>query len=430
MKNRLANLLFKKEPKTIQSTSFKTAVQEVIKSKDGGSVHIYRVDPDGGSGLAGNFVSKGDVRDFDDVDIEPYMKTRYGGGTFNVIVMKIDKGDNVEHAYANFRFHVEGEPLESRTEATRKNKSVQEINANITDKLLDKVIDGRDGKNNELLTVMQTFITTMQTSHAQEIDTLNKNIDRMLVLYDSKRDGDNPVFEALEGILKLNEVKEMLSPKISEDKTLEWARMASDSPIVSGLIGKFLGLEIPQRSVLPLGEAKPPGGQSALASRSKETPSSQSLQADHTGGGNILRNGRPTDRGDFERAMLDPLISLIDNGGSPTDIATVLSQIINMTLSTMRVGIQPHPIMINFVNSISEMLKGNVDFELLNRAYEGFAMEIEMPPGLVEPVRAELIKIYTPMFMQIKKAPPVSPSLVDPGVSVANEEKTEEQSGG
>jgi len=42
VKNRLANLLFKKETKTIQSASFKTAVQEVIKSKDGGSVHISK----------------------------------------------------------------------------------------------------------------------------------------------------------------------------------------------------------------------------------------------------------------------------------------------------------------------------------------------------------------------------------------------------
>jgi hypothetical protein len=198
--------------------------------------------------------------------------------------------------------------------------------------------------------------------------------------------------------------------------------MASDSPLVSGLIGKFLGIDIPQRSVLPLAEAKPPGEQPALASRSMETPSSQSLQADHTGSGDMLRNGRPTDRGDFERVMLDPLISLIDNGGSPTDIATLLSLIINMTLSTMRVGVQPHPIMINFVNSISEMLKGNADFELLNRAYESFTREIEMPPVLVEPVKAELIKIYTLMFMQMKKAPPVSPSL--------NEEATEEQGGG
>ena len=420
MKNRLANLLFKKEPKIIQSTSFKSAVQEVIKSKDGGSVHIYRVDPDGGSGLAGNFVSKGDVRDFDDVDIEPYMKTRYGGGTFNVIVMKMDKGDNVERAYANFRFHVEGDPLESRTEAARKNKSVQEINANITDKLLDKVIDGKDGKNDAVLAIIQSNQASMQGLFAQIIEIQSKNTDTILRIMESHKDGNNPVFEALEGILKLNEVRESLSPGVHEDKTLEWARLASDSPIISALAGKFLGLEIPQRSVLPLAEARPPGEQPALASRSTETPSSQSLQADHTGGGNILRNGRPTDRGDFERAMLDPLISLIDNGGSPSDIATLLSQIINMTLSTIRVGVEPHPIMINFVNSISEMLKGNADFELLNRAYEGFTRDIEMPPVLVEPVKAELIKIYTPMFMQMKKAPPVSPSPGDP----SDEEET------
>jgi len=431
VKNRLANLFFKKEPKAIQSASFKTAVQDVIKSKDGGSVHISRVDPDGGSGLAGNFISKGDVRDFDDVDIEPYIKSRYGGGTFNVTVTKMED-DKAEHLYASFRFHIEGDPLESRTEASRKNKSVQEINANITDKLLDKALDGNNGKNDAVLAIIQSNQTAMQGLFAQIVDIQSKNTDTILRIMESHKDGNNPVFEALEGILKLNEVKEMLSPSVHEDKTLEWARLASDSPIISALAGKFLGLEIPQSSVLPLAEAKPPGEQPALASRPKETPSSQSLQADHTGGGNILRNGRPTDRGDFERAMLDPLISLIDNGGSPTDIATFLSQIINMTLSTMRVGVEPHPIMINFINSISEMLKGNADFELLNRAYEGFTMEIEMPPVLVEPVRAELIKIYTPMFMQMKKAPPVSHSGQAPEREERdpNEEKTEEQSGG
>ena len=422
----------KTKTKPIQSTSFKSAAQDVIKSKDGGSIHIYRVDPDGGSGPYGNFVYKGDVRDFDDTDIEPYLKSHYGGGTFNVVVMKMDKGDNIERTYAQFRFHTDGDPLESRTEAARKNKSVQEINANITDKLLDKVIDGKDGKNDAVLAIIQSNQTAMQTLFGQIIEIQSKNTETILRIMESHKDGNNPVFEALEGILKLNEVKEMLAPGVHEDKTLEWARLASDSPIISALAGKFLGLEIPQRSVLPLAEARPPGEQPALTSRTMETPSSQSLQADHTGSGNILRNGRPTDRGDFERAMLDPLISLIDNGGSPPDIATLLSQIINMTLSTMRVGVEPHPIMINFVNSISEMLKGNADFELLNKAYESFTREIEMPPVLVEPVKAELIKIYTPMFMQMKKPPLVSHSGKTPEREERdpNEEKTEEQSEG
>lgn len=399
----IRDILQKKEPKPIQSSDFKASVKEIIKSKDGGSVHIYRVDPDGGSGLVGNFVSKGDVRDFDDVDIEPYMKSRYGGGTFNVILMKMDKDDKVERAYSNFRFHIDGDPLESRHETSMKSKTYQESAFNFAEKALDKLVEslGKDGKNDAVLAIMQANQASVQSLFAQIVEIQNKNTETILRLMEKSKNGDNPVYEALDGILKLNEVKEMLAPNVSSDKTLEWVRTLGNIPFVTNLAGKMLGLNLPSQASqeLPMELSRPPGDQPAVQHNSSSVPPSTQQQADQPGDSVPGQN-----RGAFEIVMLDPIINLIDNKASPIDIASAIYQAISWTLTSMKAGVHPHPIMANFTKAIVEIMGGKLELEDLEKAYNEFAREIEIPAELIEPVKSELIKIYTPIFMQLKGA--------------------------
>lgn len=388
--------------KMSNASTFKELIDDVAKN-GGGTVRLYRKDDETNAKF---FVSEKDANDMKDTDPEQWIKNGYGGGNYVVRVEKAD-AKGVEKLVKEFRFSINGEPKESLYESHKRKTADQDMAATMTQSVLSFAKDMFPKKDDSsMVALIQSNTQMMQAMMTQFMESQKSQLDMMIrVLENSKKNG-NPINETLEGIMQLSQVRDMLTPNVTEDKTLEWAKLFMGSPFTSGLMGKITGIEIPQTKALPLAEIQTPGDNAlgGSASSRNATPSGQHpIKVPHPDPSiNDPSSSISETRDDFESVMLDPIMELINAQADPADIAQSIHQVINWTLTSLKANIQPHPIMIEFIQAIIAMANGNLELDPLNTAYMNFTKNIEMPEELINPVKEELIKLYMPTLIQMK----------------------------
>lgn len=395
----------KDDEKTPIGSSFKELVENVAKN-GGGVVKLYRKDEESNARF---FVAERDVGDMKNVEPEQWIKNGYGGGNYIVSVIK-ENEKGVDKIAKDFRFSIVGEPKEGTHEANKRKNADQQMATSMTESVLnfaEKLMPKKDDS---------AIIVLIQAMMQQFMDSQKSQLEMMMRMYESSKKDNNPISETLNGIMQLSQVKDMLTPNVTEDKTLEWAKLLMGSQITAGLMGKIAGVEIPVQKSLPLEEAQVPGSNrlGAPIKASVTTPPEQTHTAPH-----LIESIDEKD--DFELIMIAPIIELINSKAEPAEIAQSIHQVINWTLTSIRANIEPHPLMAEFIRAIIEMANGNLDLKNLDIAYMNFAQNIDMPLELIDPVKDELIKLYMPTLLQMKASkPPTITVETDGGANEAD----------
>jgi hypothetical protein len=117
-----------------------------------------------------------------------------------------------------------------------------------------------------------------------------------------------------------------------------------------------------------------------------------------------LPNGTTTKRDEFAIVMLDPLLDQINVGASPHQIAIMIKTIIDWSFFRAELHIKPHESVLGMITALAEASQGKSDIAAIEKAYNDFVAYIEMPAELIEPVRAELWKIYLPLFTSMQRS--------------------------
>lgn len=453
--------LFKKHRKKVSSDSgFKSVVEDICKDGGKGSYHLSRKADDGtGKYLA---AGNGEVKDLKDTDPEHWIRTAFGGGDYSLKLSKADdKG--FEILVKTFTYNIYGEPKELRYESARKKETETSAMLEIFKTSFDYAEKIKSGNTDMPMMVAIMQESTKQTSmmFAQMIEMQNKSHESMLRLMRDQKESTNPVTEALENIMQLKEVEGMMSPKIERDNTLEWVKALSNNPILAGIVSKVMNLELPQGQQIPMIPAQLPGiiegdghkprihgSPSASLINGKINPSSEidqkanpSLVPPDSPNLAELRNGRtdlvPPSNGrtdnlydnkpnDFETNMIDPLLDAISAGIDAPNIAIIINQVIQWSVTLARMDKEVHPLMKGFVDFMLLLGESDIDFALLDKIYMEFCSGIEMPAELISPVKEELLKNYMPIFQQIMVArnKEKAKDIIDIGKEVRNESES------
>jgi hypothetical protein len=213
---------------------------------------------------------------------------------------------------------------------------------------------------------------------------------------------------------------------MEQNETIELIRAIS--PVASALIAGKMG--IPPQEQIKMIEASTPGETKSLGAPSlqipdkgieeqKTTPSKTpkappSLVPPSDGRIEIKNpNGTSIERDEFEIVMLDPISDQIKAGASPEKVAQLIQMVISWSFLRAESGIEPHPTMIGIVGAVMQASEGKADFTAIEKAYNEFAIMIEMPVEYIEPVKQELYKAYMPLFVKAQAANDGKEGVVD-----------------
>jgi len=377
------------KPKETSDSSFKTLIKEVIEA-DGGSVHLFRYDPDSASGLNARLSPfDSDAKDWKDRDIEAYLNAAHGGGRYRVRIDKKNKeGREVEAKM--FDFVIAGEPKEGTYELKKTKQAETQQVTDIFKTAMDFALNVKGGNNNND-TLTQTLIQSLM---AQISDMRKENTQLMMKMMSDKETGGN-MSEMITNMMQMEEFKSMLLPKVEQNETIEMVRA------VGPILGALMSRGQPQGQI-QLAEALQPGQSDnnlgAHQLKTQATPSAKANEASHP----TLPNGTEIKRDEFEIVMLDPLIDQINESASPEELAIMIKTIIDWSFWRVKSGVEPHPVVLGLVNALVQASQGKVDMTSIEKAYIDFTHAIEMPSELVEPIKNELLKFYAPFFTQAK----------------------------
>jgi len=399
---------------TTLGTDFSKAVDLCLDDK-GGIIRINRKDEIGSPNPYGRLLLKADARDFKDVDIENYLLRTYGGGDYYIQVVKFDDKGGV-NALSEFSFSIDGPMREDRYDFQRKKVTEAESATTMMKESLEFAKGLMPNNNNDnalVIALIQQNNATTQALIQQMSQSNDKNIAMMMEMFQRSNQGGNSIGETLESIIQLSQIKDQLAPNVQSDKEIEMLKIFS--PVINGFVGKMVGVtpQAPYLSPAPQEqlimpenkpkqiEANPLGGIETSTPLIAETdPPIKSEEKS-------IEESERDDREDsaFEITMLEPLYDLIgDDTVEAGEIATVINQMINWTMTQIRVNKEPHPLMVSFALAMTEIAKGNFDIALLEKAYSEFARQIEMPSELTESVKIELAKLYMPYFAQMSQS--------------------------
>lgn len=390
--------IFTKNKDKVSPTGTFAEMAEKIAKNGGGTAHIYRKDPED---AAKRFVADKDVKDLKDAEILTMLRNQYGGGDFIIQLDEVnDQG--IPKFVKEFKFSVEGDSKESRHESYKRQREDKEMATTITKDVLSFAKEMFPQKDDSAVVAMiQSNANMMQAMMTQFMASQDKQMQMFMEFQKSNQRAGNPVTEALEGIMQLSQVKDMLTPNVSEDKTLEWAKLFMNSPIAGGMLSKLAGVQMQIPEKLPLAELPKPGDDQNRGTPEqnpdiKETTPSEKNQT-------VSPLNGIDEKDPFEITMIDPIIELINSDADPADIAQAIQQVISWAMTSASAGVEPHPMMYKFAEAIIGIAQGNLDTAKLNDAYIEFAHNIEMPDELINPVKDNLIKLFMPQIMQMKQ---------------------------
>lgn len=417
---RIPFIMSKKAKASIDS-DFRSIVEGICKDGGSGTYHLYRRTDDASRKFL--HVTDGEVKDLRDIDPEHWIRVSFGGGEYQLRIDRTkEKGD--EEIVRTFNFNIEGEPKETRYEIAKKKETETSTMLEILKTSFDYAEKLKGGNSEMAMIVAIMQEATKQTSmmFGQMIEMQNKSHESMLRLMKDQKDSTNPVTEALENIMQLKEVESMMSPKIDRDGTLEWFKALSNSPLLAGLASKVMNVELPQGQQIPMIPAQLPGsidgnGHKPINLANKEninlgspsdTPINSKLNP-------LLKTDQKANPfvspssdnkieykpDDFETNMIDPLLDAISAGVDAPNIAVIINQIIQWSVTLARIEKEVHPLMKGFVDFILRLGESDIDFNQLDKIYVEFCSGIEMPKELISPVKEELLKYYMPVFQQI-----------------------------
>lgn len=398
---RIRGFLVKKpKVKEIMESSFQTLIKKAI-DEEGGTVSVYRYDPESANG---SFASKiapfdSDVRDWKDRDVSSYLNTVHGGGRYRVQVNYKRKDGSLVEA-KTFDYSIGGEPKEGYYESKKTKQAEAQQVTDIFKTAMEfaKDVKGGDGGNATLITALMAQNTELQKQNSQNMMEMQKQYNQLVLKVSLDKEAGGGLDEMISTLMHMEEFKSTLIPKVEQNETLEMVKAAV--PLVSALIASKSGIPLPQPETVQMIEASPPGTDTNLGS---------SPPANLTPAGSVqqttpyeikIPNGTNVKRDEFEIVMLDPLVDQIDSGATPTEIANLIQMIVSWSFLRAKSGVEPHSSVIGMVQAIIEATQGKADMTAIEQAYTDFVTSIEMPQELIEPVKQELLKIYMPLLTQ------------------------------
>ena len=177
------------KPKEIMESSFQTTIKKAIED-EGGTVSVYRYDPEG---QAGSFASKiapfdSDVKDWKDRDVSAYLNQVHGGGRYRVQVNYKRKDGSLVEA-KTFDYSIGGEPKEGYYEAKKTKQAETQQVTDIFKTAMDfaKEVKGGDG-NTELVKTLMTLNAGLQEQNSKNMLELQKHNDTMMMEMQKRND--------------------------------------------------------------------------------------------------------------------------------------------------------------------------------------------------------------------------------------------------
>lgn len=429
----MRNIFLRKQKKRPSVDSdFKKVIDDICKDGGTGTYHLYRRAEDASRRYG--IIADGDVKDLRDTDPEHWLRIGYGGGEYELRVDKL-KENGMEELVKKYTFYVDGEPKESRLEVLKKKETETSTMLDIFKTSFDyaeKLKGGNEGLA-LMMGIMQEATKQSNLMFAQMIEMQNKSHESMIRLMQENKNSENPISETLQNLMDLKEFEATISPKLERDATLEWFKAIANNPLLAGLASKFMNVELPQGQQIPMTPVQMPGStdfqgnghKPALLGSPSETSldtkinplsakdvqkADPSLVPPNPPDSAELRNRRieynldDTKPDDFESNMIEPFIDAVGAGIDPPNLALILNQIIQWSVTLARIDKPVHPLMRGFADFMLLLGDTDIDFALIDRIYTEFCTGIEMPAELVSPVKTELIKIYMPVFQQIMDA--------------------------
>jgi hypothetical protein len=394
----------KPKPKEVMESSFQTIIQKAIEN-EGGTVNIYRYDPESPTGAFASKISPfdSDVKDWKDRDVAAYLNQVHGGGRYRVQINYKQKDGKLVEA-KQFDYSIGGEPKEGGYTESRKAKQAETQQVTEIFKTameFAKEVKGGDGGNAALIQALIQQNTELQKQNSQNMMEMQKQYNQLVIKVSMDKETGGGMSEIISNMMQMEEFKSMLQPKaLEQNETLEMIKAIA--PIAGTILAGRQGIQpqVESKEPLTMIEAPHPGqiniGSSDPAQITPAGPDER--QATLLEG--KIPNGTNIKRDEFEIVMLDPLVHQIDSGATPEEIATMIQMIISWSFMRARSGIEPHQSVINMVTAIIEATEGKADLTAIEKTYTDFVTSIEMPVELREPVRQELLKIYMPMLMQ------------------------------
>ncbi len=410
-----------KPRETIEST-FQSVIKKAIE-ENGGTVNVFRYDPENPSGSFATRVTPfdSDVVDWKERDVPAYLNQVHGGGRYRVQVNYRRKDDSMVEA-KTFDYAIGGDPKEGYYESKKSKQAEQQRELDVIKMSMDFADKMRHGDNGsaELVKTLMTLNADLQKQNSQNMLDLQKHNDTMMMemqkrndalMMELRRDKDSggDMNGMIETMMHMEEFKSMLQPKVEQNETIELVRAVA--PAISALLAGRMGLPgLPQQEPMTMIEARPPGA-------GDENLGSPSPQAHETPSGSIkeatpsielekpeiqLPNGTKIKTDEFRNVVLVPLFDQINSGVSPYEIAIFIKTILDFTMLRMKSNIEPHPALFGMVKALVDASQGNLDLKSIEKAYMDFASDIEMPKEIIDPVKQELIKIYMPTFLAMQ----------------------------
>lgn len=405
----------KPKPKEIMESSFQTIIQKAIEN-EGGTVNIYRYDPESPTGAFASKISPfdSDVKDWKDRDVSAYLNQVHGGGRYRVQINYKQKDGKLIEA-KQFDYSIGGEPKEGGYTETRKAKQAetQQV-AEIFKTALEfaKDIKGGDGGNAALIQALIVQNTELQKQNSQNMMEMQKQYNQLVLKVSMDKETGGGMSEIISNMMQMEEFKSMLTPKMEQNETLEMVKAAA--PLVGALLAGR-GNQPLQQEPLTMIEAPHPGTKEINIGSSEPaqiTPADRDERQATLSDG-MIPNGTNIKRDEFEIVMLDPLVDQIDSGATPQEIAKLIQMIVSWSFLRAKSGIEPHASVISMVTAIIGATEGKADLAAIEKAYTDFATSIEMPVELREPVKQELLKIYMPLLMESQAQKAKTGGVVD-----------------
>jgi len=434
----------RKRNKETTDSNFKTLIQKAIDSY-GGTVHIYRYDPENQSGPTGSALPPfdSDAKDWKDRDIQSYLNQQHGGGRYRVHVdFKNKEGKETEFKVLDYT--IAGEAKEGTYESKKAKQAETQQVTEIFKTAMDFAKEVKGDGSTGLVTALINANSELQKQNSLNMLEMQKHSDNMMMemqkrndtlMLELRRDSEagGNITELIGNMMQMEKLKSTLRPEFKEpNETLELVRAVG--PVLAQVLASKMG--IPPQEQIKMIKTPTPGeteslgapslhvpppppvygglGDGGIEAQQKTTPSEPGKQVPPflvpPSDGRIEiknPNGTSIKRDEFEIVMLDPIIDQINAGASPEKVAQLIQMVISWSFLRAESGIEPHPILIGIVGAVMQASEGKADFAAIEKAYTEFARMIEMPVEYIEPIKQELYKAYMPLFAKAQAQSPV-----------------------
>jgi hypothetical protein len=395
----------KPKPKEIMESSFQSLIQKAIEN-EGGTVNIYRYDPESPTGAFASKISPfdSDVKDWKDRDVSAYLNQVHGGGRYRVQINYKQKDGKLIEA-KQFDYSIGGEAKEGGYTESRKAKQAETQQVTEIFKTaieFAKEVKGGDGGNAALIQALIIQNTELQKQNSQNMMEMQKQYNQLVLKVSMDKETGGGMSEIISNMMQMEEFKSMLQPKaLEQNETLEMIKAIA--PIAGTILAGRQGIQPQVESKEPLTMIEAPHPKQDINMGSPQpdriTPAGNSQQIEATPSEIKIPNGTNVKRDEFEVVMLDPLVDLVDSGATPEEIAGMIQIMLNHSFIQVRLQISPHAVMLPMVIAITQAIEGKADMATIEKAYSDFAHSIEMPDELIGLVKDELLKIYLPLIL-------------------------------